>query len=206
MISKKTTKIICCLLFLLFMFTGCKLNNEEEQVLINDETYEEADHDWTVYGNYIQDGDYYLYENSSSVVFARKETNMFSEGIIYHNTNDEYPNISMESKIEKIVLDNGIKQITIEDNIADMFVQEFNRTDKTYKSADVSTAELYVNVYYKDYPAYQNEFVLCSSDSNEFGFMYCETEKNTNMFGKNNMALFLNDEIISYIQSLKLLN
>ncbi len=179
-----------------------------ESITIDNENYETADNSWTPYGEAYYDGEYYLFKNGTETIFAKTEESSLFEPLIYHNTNDVYPDISMKDKIDKIVLQIDNNQITLDSNMTELLVNELSNADNSKHktaSADISAAEVYINVFYKDYPAYQNEFVLCYSNDNELGFMYCETEKNTNKFGENNMALFSNKELTSYINSLNLL-
>lgn len=188
------------------MFTGCNFS-DSESITINNEHYEIADIQWTPYGDAYFNGEYYLYNDNSKTIFAKAEESSLFEPIVYHNSSDVYPDISMTDRVEKITLQLDDAQIELDSDITQLLVNELTADSTEIKTApaDISTAEVYVNVYYKDYPAYQNEFVLCCSNNNELGFIYCETEKNTNSFGKGNMALFSDDQLINYIESLNLL-
>lgn len=187
------------------MFTGCNYS-DNKSITINDERYEIANHNWKPYGDSEYDGKYYLFKNSSNIIFAKAEENNLFEPLIYHNSDDVYPDVSMADRVDRIILQLDGAQIELDSDIAKLLVNELNADSTIIKAvpADISTAEVYVNVYYKDYPAYQNEFVLCYSNNNQLGAMYCETEKNTEKFGKDNMVLFSNNELISYIEFLNL--
>lgn len=184
-------------------FPSCSLNYDTT-IKINGEIYDIASPEWTPYGSTITNGNYYLYKNSSGIIFAKEDDDILFESLIYHNRNDIYPNVSMTDKIYAIVLDTESSKLTVSEEFTEIFIQEFNNTDKVFETADLSTAEIFVNVYYKDYPAFQNEFVLCLSDNGNLGYMYCDTKKNTESFGKNNISLFSNNELKSYISSLDL--
>lgn len=190
----------------LLLFTGCSSNNNDS-IIIHGETYEIANHNWIPYGDTYYDGEYYLFKNESKTIFAKSEGSGLFDGIVYHNVNDIYPDISMKNRIDKIVFEIDDNQFTVDSNITNLLVNELSNADNSKQetsAADISTAKVYVNVFYKDYPAYQNEFVLCYSNNGKLGFMYCETEKSTNQFGKDNMVIFSNEELISYIESLNL--
>lgn len=202
-------------MILLFAFAGCSSENnntniDDGSIIINNETYESINAEWTVFGNARYDSGYYLYENNSKAIFAKTEDSFLFEGVFYHNTSDKYPNISMTDRIDKIVLETEDNQVTIEDDMADRLIEELlsSASSKPNTAAcDAVTAEAFVNVYYKDYPAYQNEFVLCYSKDNKMGFAYCLAEKNNKKFGDyNNMALFSNETLIDYLESLKLIS
>ena len=203
--KKTILTLLCLLLITLSIFTGCNLNNSE-LITINDELFEVANYNWTPYGDAYYDGEYYLFKNGSKTVFAKTEDGGLFEPIIYHNVNDMYPDISMKDRVDKIVLQIEDNKITLDSNVTELLINELTTDylEVEKDSADISTAEVYVNVFYKDYPAYQNEFVLCYSNNNKLGFMYCETEKNSNQFGENNIVLFSNKELISYIESLNI--
>lgn len=205
---KKTISILISITLINLLFlSGCSSNNDDT-VIINSEYYEVADHDWTPYGNSNYNGEYYLYNDNSKTVFAKSEDNRLFDGIIYHNLNDIYPDISMTDRIDKIVFERESKQIVLDSNIADILINELSNTNKSNLEtvpANSATIKVYINVFYQNYPAYQNEFAICYSNNNELGFIYCETEKNTNSFGKGNMALFSDDQLINYIESLNLL-
>ena len=206
-IDMKTFKIFtvfsCFILMAIACFPSCSLNYDTT-IKINGEIYDIASPEWTPYGSTITNGNYYLYKNSSGIIFAKEDDDILFESLIYHNRNDIYPNVSMTDKIYAIVLDTESSKLTVSEEFTEIFIQEFNNTDKVFETADLSTAEIFVNVYYKDYPAFQNEFVLCLSDNGNLGYMYCDTKKNTESFGKNNISLFSNNELKSYISSLDL--
>lgn len=206
-IDMKTFKIFtvfsCFILMAIACFPSCSLDYDTT-IKINGEIYDIANPEWTPYGNTRTNGTYYLYGNNSGIIFAKGTDDIFFDSLIYHNRNDSYPDISMVDKIAKIILDTEASEITVSEEFTEMLLQEFNNTDKVFEPADFSTAEVFVNVYYKDYPAFQNEYVLCLSDNGKLGYMYCDTEKNTESFGNNNMSLFSNNELKSYISSLDL--
>lgn len=186
-------------------WSSSDVNNDV--LIIDNEHYEIADNHWTPYGDAYFNGEYYLFKNDSKTLFAKAEESSLFEPIIYHNSSDVYPDISITDRVEKITLQLDDTQIELNSDIAQLLANELNAdsTEIETATADISTAEVYVNVYYKNYPAYQNDFVLCYSNDNQLGVMYCETERNTNKFGKDNMVLFSNKELISYIKSLNLL-
>lgn len=215
LIMKKSIFIaICFAIICSFIFTGCESKNnseniENESIVINNETYEPIEADWTVFGSPHQDGEYYLYDYNSKAIFAKTEDTSLFEGVFYHNTNDAYPDITMTDRIDKIVLETEDKQVTIKEDMADRLIAELSNSSSSKPNTatyDATTTVAFVNVYYKDYPAYQNEFMLCYSNDDEMGFAYCLTEKNNEKFGDyNNMALFSDEQLIDYLESLKLI-
>lgn len=206
---KKLISILFCFFVLsLLLFVGCEQYNnvDNEMLIIGNKEYEIINSDWTPYGKTQFNGKYYLYENDPNTIFVKaKETALF-DGIIYHNTDDVYPDISMRDKIDKIILETESKHIVVNDEIKELVLGELENISSysNYKTsiADLSKSEFYLNVYYINYPAYQNEFMICFSTDNEPGVMYCETERNTNAFGKNKILLFSNKKLVTYINSL----
>ena len=202
-------RIIICIALLsiiLFSFNACN-SSEEEQLKINNEVFETVYGEWIPYGDARFDGEYYLYEKDSKIIFAENKDNRFSESLIYHNTSDAYPDISMTDRIDKIVFQTNREKIELSDDMKAAFSNEILNSDKSngkIATADLATMEIFVFVYYKDYPAFQNEIALCCSDSGDVGYVYCETQKNTNKFGFGNMSVFSDEQLISYIESLGL--
>ncbi|MCD7796854.1 MAG: hypothetical protein LUG95_04405 [Clostridiales bacterium] len=192
-----------CLLF----FTGCESNDDANNTIIIDGTeFETVNTDWTVYTEATYNGEYYLYGNDSGIIFAEAEDNELFDGVVYHSTDDTYPDISSNDKIEKITVDTENSELSLDSDISSLFCDEMNRVtlknDFETDTADLSKADIYVNVYYEDYPAYQTEFVICFSENGVPGIMYCETSRNTAAFGENNMMLFSNETLIEYFNSI----
>ena len=206
--KKAISALLCCFAICISAFTGCSLNNnvDNETVIIENKEYEIINSDWTPYGNTRFNGEYYLYENDSNTIFAKGKDNILFDGVIYHNTDDTYPDISMSEKIDKIILEADNNQIVPDDDITDLILEELGNISGSLNcktaAADLSKADIYINVYYKNYPASQNEFVICFSEDSEPGVMYCETYRNTNTFGENKMMLFFDKDLIAYINSL----
>ena len=202
--KKRTILCIGLSLIILLLFNGCN-SIDNEPLKINDEVFEIVYGDWTPYGDSRYDGEYYLYEKNSKIIFAESNDNNLFEGIVYHNKNDVYPDISMTDQIDKIVFETDKKQIVLEDAISESFLNEIlntNSSNEKIVSANVATMKIFVDVYYKDYPAFQNEIALCYSNSGDLGYIYCNSQKNTNRFGSGNMFLFSDEQLISYIESL----
>ena len=204
---KKHIVICIGLLFIvLFSFSGCD-PSDKEPLKINNEIYEMVYGVWTPFGDYRDDGKYYLYERDSETIFAKSKGPKFAEALIYHNTNDVYPDISMTEQIDKIVFQTNGKQIELNDDVKAAFLNEVLSSDTSKEkiaSANLATMEIFVFIYYKDYPAFQNEIALCCSENGDLGYVYCETQKNTDKFGSGNMYVFSDEQLISYIESLNL--
>ena len=191
-------------IIILLFFNGCD-SYDEESVRINDEVYEIVYGEWTPYGDSRDSDEYYLYEKDSKIIFAESKDDKFFERIIYHNINDIYPDISMTDQIDKIVFKTDKEQIILEDTIKELFLKEIlnsGTSNKKIVSANIATLQIFVDVYYKNYPAFQNEIALCCSNNGDYGYIYCNTQKNIDNFGSGNMILFSDKQLISYIESL----
>lgn len=206
--KKSISILLCFLVICLLLFTGCRSNNnvDNERIMIENKEYEIINRDWTPYGNTLFNGKYYFYKNDSNTIFIKAKDTALFDGIIYHNADDIYPDISMSEKIDKIILEVDNNQIVADNDITELILGELSNISSSLNCktsiVDLSKSEIYINVYYKNYPAYQNEFMICFSTNNEPGVMYCETDRNTNAFGENKMLLFSDKKLISYINSL----
>jgi hypothetical protein len=174
--------------------SGCvsdDMEYQDEKLVLYDKTYEICDSDWYPYGTELSVDDYVFYENDTEKIFVKVPDELFSEGVLYHSIDDEYPDVTQTDKIEKIDLVYQNKTITLNNDCISEFSELLSTDDiesSKLKKADMSSEFVYVNVYYSNYPAYQNELLICKTEDGEFGIMFCETEQNTATFGSG-MAL-----------------
>lgn len=192
------------LIFILLVSTiGCNANYCADTVNYNNNTYELCENDFSVYGNTFKSEGFLCYGPKNSPIFVKENSFLFDEGLVYHLISDDYPNISQLQLIEKISLTNGNIVYEVESKYFNSFSKllSFNDMDnELIKKADNSANMWFIEIYYKDYPAYQTTWMIVESN-NDIGVMYCSNATNTSMFGENNMYV-INGDLGIYIKSL----
>lgn len=188
---------------ILTLTIGCTAIHSENSVIYNDNTYELCRTDFSVYGDSYKSEGFICYGTKGSPVFVEEKSILFDEGLVYHLADDEYPDISQSERIEKIVVTAGNDMKEIDGKYYDDFSELLsfeNLNDELIKKADISKQMRFIEIYYKDYPAYQTTYMIVESGE-DVGIMYCETATNTTMFGEDNMYV-INGELGAYIKSL----
>ncbi|MGN1124019.1 MAG: hypothetical protein ACI4RR_06705, partial [Eubacterium sp.] len=180
----KTAVILLMIFLIIFTVCGCN-NSVSDEIVYNQHSYTECDRSWHPYGNTVKQDDYCTYDNDDNNIFIC-ETSLIGERIIYHRSDDTYPDTSQIDKISCIALTRGSEEITVDEKYKAQIVEMLNLQEKPYatEKIDYSSDFLFINVYYKDYPAYQNECAFCLSENGNVCIMFCETEKNSQKIGK----------------------
>lgn len=200
---RKTIIVVLCII--MAFLSGCvspDLKYQNEQLVLFDKTYEICDSSWYPYGETISADGYTIYKNDSQNIFVNIQDGLFSEGILYHWVDSEYPDITQIDRIEQIDLVFQNKTITIDNNCISELSELFSTNDiekHQLKKADMSSEFVYVNVYYSNYPAYQNEFFICKTYDGEFGIMFCDTEQNTAAFGLGMVRTINSNVLLQYL-------
>lgn len=203
---RKTIIVVLCVAMV--FLSGCvsaDIEDQNEQLVLFDKTYEICDSSWYPYGTPVSVDDYVFYENDNEKIFIKVSDELFSEGVLYHLKDDKYPDITQTDKIEKIDLVFQNKTITINDNCISEFSELFSTNDiesSKLKKADMSSEFIYVNVYYSNYPAYQNELLICKTYDGEFGIMFCDTKQNTDTFGSGMVLTITSNRLIQCLEQI----
>lgn len=195
----KPALILLTTFLLLLVLCGC--NNASDEIVYNQHEYTECDRSWHPYGNIVKQDDYCTYDNDDRNIFIC-EVALIGEKIIYHRLDDTYPDTSQKDRISHIALTRDSEEITVDEKYKAQIVDALNLQEKPYatEKIDYSSDFLFINVYYKDYPAYQNECAFCLSENGNVCIMFCETEKNSQKIGKEKALLISNDELKEYIK------
>lgn len=202
MFRKTIIAVLCVVMTFLSGCVASDLEYQNKQLILFDKTYEICDSSWYPYGETISADEYSFYKNDPQNIFVKIQDGLFSEGILYHWVDSEYPDITQIDRIEQIDLVFQNKTITVDNNCISEFFELFsiNNIEKSkLKEADMSSEFVYVNVYYLNYPAYQNEFLICKTYDGEFGIMFCNTEQNTATFGSGMVRIINSNVLLQYL-------
>lgn len=205
--KKKVIYLILLLSFSFLLLCSCNSENSTDSVTFNGDVYTICDYDWHPFGQESRAGEFILFENDKDNLFIKTPTFLFSEGVIYHKEGDTYPSVANTESIEKITLDNGKEEIDVSPIYAEQFkklLQFENISESLLEEVDHSekSSFLFVNVYYRDYPAYQNKWMLVKIQNNVWGIQFCETSENSKMLGENNALRITSSEINEYLNHL----
>lgn len=167
--------------------------------------YEECAPSWHPYGNTTEKENFLVFDNDKNNIFINMPDSLFSEGIMYHRTDDVYPSITQIDRIDKIILENGSAEIAVDEEYVSVLsnVLAFSDIDPAnIINLDYGKEFFFINVYYKNYPAYQNECMLTLSDEGIPIIAFCETEKNTQIIGNDKALKINNKELAGYLEFL----
>ena len=187
----------------LMVFCGCAKQADKPFTALG-HSYEECDKSWHPYGDTTEKENFLIYGNDESNIFISESSALSSGRTSYHRVDDVYPSVSQADRIELIVLTNGEKEITLDKRFITPMAEilTFAKIDSSsIRMLDYSKEFYFVNVYYKGYPAYQNEWMISVSDGGNLLIAFCETEKNTRMIGDGKGLVINNDELAKYLKS-----
>lgn len=202
---KKLVKILFLLnlMFVLVLTVGCSSDYNVDTVVFDNNTYELCRNNFSVYGDYYKSKGFKCYDFEGSSVFIEDNVVLFEEGLIYHLADDEYPNVSQYDRIEKIKLVNDDISVEIDEE----YLMEFSEllcfdkiNNEEIAKSDVSGQFWFIEIYYKNYPAYETTYMVVEFDGN-IGIMCCETARNTSLFGMDNMYV-INGDLKNHIKGL----
>lgn len=167
--------------------------------------YAECDDEWHPYGKPLEKGNFIIYDNDRNNIFINVPDVLFSEGVVYHKTDDNYPSVSQSESIECIVLDDGVTKFEVDTQ----YIHELSQilsfsdlaTDKI-QNIDFSKEFYFINVFYYDYPAYQNEWMVCTLEDGGIGVAFCKPEKNNQVLGENKALIIDSTELAKHIKSI----
>lgn len=188
---------------MLIVTVGCSSDYNENTVIFNNNKYELCKNNFSVYGDYYKSKGYKCFGSNRSPKFLEKSSILFDEGLIYHLADDEYPDVSQSERVEKIKICNENIGKEVDSRYFNDFLEFllFEELDEELiKKENTNSEYWFVEIYYKDYPAYETTYMIVETNEN-IGIMCCETARNTSMFGQDNMYV-IGGELELYIKSL----
>lgn len=201
---KNVIRLLIIPLAFFIVFCGCAKQADKPFTALG-HSYEECDKSWHPYGNTREKENFLVFDNDNNNIFINIPDSLFAEGITYHRTDDIYPSITQIDRIEKIILENGNTEIAVDEEYVSAFsnVLAFSDVDPAeIINLDYGKAFFFVNVYYRSYPAYQNECMIALSDEGVPIIAFCETEKNDQMIGNGKALKINNQELAEYLKSI----
>ena len=201
---KNAIKLLSIPFAILLIFCGCAKQTDSTVNALG-HSYEDCDKSWYPYGNRTEKDGYVVFDNDENTIFIGESNALFYENVIYHRIDDVYPSVSQIERIDRIVLTNGEKEITLDEKFIPSMseILTFSDVDPSAMQAlDYSREFFFVKVYYKDYPAYQNECMITISSDGKPVIAFCETEKNAQIIGDGKALEISNAESAEYLTAL----
>ena len=199
---KNTAKLLIIPFAILMIFCGCSKQADNTFEALGN-TYEECDKSWHPYGNRTTKDGFVAFDNDKNDIFIGESNALFYEDVIYHRADDVYPSVSQIDRIERIVLTDGEKKITLDKEFVSSMAEilTFSKIDSSeIIMLDYGKDFFFINVYYKDYPVYQNECMITVSNDGEPVIAFCETEKNAQILGEGKALTINDDELSEYLR------
>lgn len=199
--KQKCLGMMILLTITLTFFSCCNSDSESDEIFFNGEKYLVCSDEWYPYGDTVKHNEFFIFNNDANMRFIKAQDSFWFEGVTYHKASDIFPSVKT-SEIDKITLDFGTKQVKIDDVFISEIVHILNGNNIVVSDADLSNEFLHINIYYKNYPAYQSKWLITQTMTGSLGIMYSETEENTAKIGLNKAMLIKSNELTEYINNL----
>lgn len=201
-------KWLCLLItfIIITIFPSCDNQNisETDSLVFNGEKYSVSSNEWYPYGTITKQDDYLTFDNDDNNIFIRAYSSRVFDGVLYHKDSDIYPS-TKTSSVDKLILDCDTKKVKMDNEYASEMINILHFEEKNtqkLQSADMSSDFIFINIYYKNYPAYQCKWMIVKTIDNSLGIMYCEAEENNTNFGRNQAFVIDSIALTEYINNL----